>query len=228
MIKFHLHRWVTIIVILVFTSGCASFRSQVISETDKSSATNYNSPPVSALFIFRHSKQVDGLDAIPKLANKRQILSGFDEIFSDALQEFSNLKSYATYTEFSSDVNEPKRRALKDSLKTTHDYIVQIRFMRETSFARNFLGSLVSTFSATLIPIPYKQSFRMETRVYDRSESLIAEFSHSAAVNKWVSAPLIVIYPFHTEKRKIEEMYVEFLHDLFRQVESGKLFAGGK
>ena len=30
---------------------------------------------------------------------------------------------------------------------------------------------------------------------------------------------LIFVYPFHPEQRKKEELYVEFLHDIFKQIE---------
>ena len=92
--------------------GCAAFRSDISGGTEDNLGRNYGAEPVKVLFIFSHSRFRKGLDAIPKLITKRQILSGFDDIFYDALQELSNIGSYATFTEFSADVNDPARRAL--------------------------------------------------------------------------------------------------------------------
>jgi len=68
-----------------FSLGCAAFRSEISGGAKDALVKNYGEKPVSVLFIFSHSRFRKGLDAIPKLNTKRQILSGFDDIFYDAL-----------------------------------------------------------------------------------------------------------------------------------------------
>jgi len=217
---------ITVCLIAFLLSGCATFRSDVVGGMDEEMEKNYDLPRVSALFIFSHGKQIKGLDVIPKLETKNQILSGFDDIFFDALSEFSNLGSYSTFTEYAADVNDPDRRAYKDSLEASHDYVISMRFRRETSFSKLFLGSLASTLSLTVVPIPYTRSFSLETQVFERGGGLVSEYRHDASVTRWVQTMLVFIYPFHTEKRKVEEIYVDILHSVFRQIESERILSG--
>ena len=160
---------------------------------------------------------------IPKLDKKHQIIGGFDDFFQDALNEFSNVKNYSTFTEYASDVNEPERRAEKDRLMLTHDYVVKIKIMREKSFSKHFLGSIVSSLSFTLFPIPYTNSYSVDLNILNSKGHLIKNYSRKTTLTKWVQTFLIFIYPFHPEKRKKEEIYVEFLHDIFRQIETEKV-----
>ena len=104
-----------------------------------------------------------------------------------------------------------------------HNYVIKMKFAKETSFVRNFLGNLLSTVSLTVVSVPYTQSHSLDTNVFNQSGILAAQFRHHASVSKWVEAVLIFIYPFHTEKRKTEEIYVEMLHDVFRQIDSQKI-----
>lgn len=213
-----------IILLAVFLiSGCASFRSGIQGKYEEKSQKNLGAEKVSVLFVFDHYHQAKGYDAIPKLENKHQILSDFDDLFIDALNELSNVRKYNTYTEYSSDVADSKRRAEKDSLITVHDYIVRIKIMRENSFAQYFLGSLFSSVSATALPIPYKKNYSITVSVYNSKDILIKTYTRKATLTKWVQAGLIFIYPFHTEKRKAEEIYILFLHDVFRQIETEKV-----
>ncbi len=53
--------------ILTFILGCAAFRSEIKGGTTEERVENFGAKPVSVLFVFSHSKQVHGLDAIPKL-----------------------------------------------------------------------------------------------------------------------------------------------------------------
>ena len=141
------------LIIMIFT-GCASFRSGIQGKYEGTTEKNYGADKVSLLFIFDHYKQIKGWDAIPKLESKRQIISDFDDLFIDAMSELSNVGKYNTFTEYSSDMSDPERRALKDSMLTVHDYIIRIKFMRVNSFAQYFLGSLFSSVSATIVPMP--------------------------------------------------------------------------
>jgi len=87
-------------------------------------------------------------------------------------------------------------------LISTHDYTIKMRFKKETSFVKNFLGNLLSTVTLTLVPAPYTQSHSLETKVFNYNGEIVAQYNHRASVTKWVEALLIVIYPFHTEEAK--------------------------
>jgi len=207
---------------LIFTLvGCATLKSEIKGRFDSPSEKNYGADGVSVFFIFSHYRQAKGYDAIPKLGTPR--IGGFDDLFQDALHEFSNIKKFSTFTEYASDVNEPERRAKKDSLMLEHDFVMKIKFMREKSFAKNFLGTLVSTVSLTLFPIPYKHSYSVNLEIFDAKGHLIKSYTRNASLTKWVQTFLIFIHPFHPERRKKEEIYVEFLHDIFKQIETEKV-----
>lgn len=214
------------ILVLFFTFsfvGCATFKSELKGKFDATAEKNYGADGVSVFFIMSHTSQTIGYDAIPKLDKKHQIIGGFDDFFQDALNEFSNVKNYSTFTEYASDVNEPERRAEKDRLMLTHDYVVKIKIMREKSFSKHFLGSIVSSLSFTLFPIPYTNSYSVDLNILNSKGHLIKNYSRKTTLTKWVQTFLIFIYPFHPEKRKKEEIYVEFLHDIFRQIETEKV-----
>jgi len=202
---------------------CATFKSEIKGKFSSTGIKNYGADGVSVLFIFSHLRQTKGYDAIPKLDNKRQRIGGFDDFFQDALNEISNINKYSTFTEYASDVNEPERRAIKDSLISTHAYIMKIKFMREKSFTKHFLGKIVSSISLTLLPIPYTYSYSVDLDLFNSQGHLIKSYSRKASLTKWVQTMLIFIYPFHPEKRKKEEIYVDFLHDIFKQIESEKV-----
>ena len=209
----------TLVLVAGLLTGCATFRSELGHRYEGETRRN-DSKPVSVCFVFSHVYQMVGFDAIPKLENKRQRLMGFDDIFLDAQRELTNLGKYATFTDEASDVNDPVRRALKDSLMSVHDYTVKIRIEAKKKFTNYFLGSLASTVTATVAPVPYVQYYTLTADVFDRDRKLIASYHRRANLTKWVEALLIVIYPFHPEARKREEIYMDFLHDLFRQIES--------
>jgi hypothetical protein len=181
---------------------------------------------VSVLFQFSHVRQTLGYDAVPKLEDKYRILSGFDDIFMDALREFSNIDRYATFTEYASDVNDPARRARRDTLIASSDYMIDIRIKMEKRFSGYFLKTLASTVTLTLLPMPYTQSYTAEARIYDRERKLVGTFTRGEKLTRWVQPLLIFLYPFHPQERKREEIYLQFLHDIFRQIESEKLLAG--
>lgn len=215
----------TVIVILsllasLLISSCAASRSDLKMAYSGEVNRNPNPAPVSVLFIFSHLRQMEGLDAIPKLENKYQRLNGFDDIFLEAQREFSNLGKYATYVEESSDVNDPAKRAMRDSLMKSMDYTVKMRIEAKKKFTNYFLGGLFSTASCTLIPIAYTQHFTVITEVLNQKNELLAEYERQASVSNWSQLFLIFVYPFHPENRKIEEVYMDFLRDTFRQIES--------
>ncbi len=218
---------ITLLIVLalfvLMTTGCATFKSDMIGKYAKPSEKNYRADQASLLLIFSHYRQTKGWDAIPKLDNERQRIRGFDDFLVDALNEFSNIKKYSTFTEYASDVNKPERRAQKDSLIKKHDYILKIKFMREKSFAKHILGTILSSISLTLIPVPYSWSYAIEADLYNSKGTLLKSYTRKASLIKWVQTLMIFVYPFHPEQRKKEELYVEFLHDIFRQIENEKM-----
>jgi len=109
---------------------------------------------------------------------------------------------------------------LKDSLKNQFDYTIKVRIVSEKYFSGFFLGTLFSTVSVSLLPIPFKQYYRMETEIVARDGKLVGSYKRNAYLTKWVEAFLIFIYPFHPENRIKEEIYVSMLHDTFKQIES--------
>ncbi len=212
-----------VIIIALSITGCSAFRSDIKGKFGKEASKNYGAENVSVLFVFRHVRQTLGYDAIPKLENQRQRLDGFDDIFQDALREINNINEYATFTDYASDVNKPERRAVKDTLVANHDYVMYITFSKEKSFAKHFLGTLLSSVTATLMPLPYSRTFTVKADVFNSKNMLVKSYDRKASLSKWVQTFLIFLYPFHPEKRKTEEIYVGFLHDIFRQIETEKI-----
>ncbi len=215
--------FMSLTIVLLFIAGCATFRSDIEGCSQLEMKKTIGADPADVLFMSRHLTQTRGLDAIPKLQRHHQILQGFDDILLDASKELSNLNRYAAYTEFSSDMSDPKRIALKDSLMRSYEYRIVIEFRRENSFSKYFLGTMGSVLSLTLIPIPYTQEYYLNVDVYGDGGRLKKTYTRSAQTTKWVEALLLPIYPFHTEKRKTEEIYVAVLHDVFREIEKDQI-----
>ena len=212
---------------IMLVAGCATFHSEIEGFSGFESKKTPGLEPVDVLFVSRHLQQTKGLDAIPKLQDRWKIMDGYNDILIDATREFSNLRRYAAFTEFSSDMSDPERIALKDSLMANYEMRIVMEFRKERSFARYFLGTIGSVVTLTLLPIPYSQDYYLNVDVYDENDRLRTSYTRSARTNKWVEALLLPIYPFHTEKRKTEELYVAFLHDVFRQIEhEGALVPG--
>ncbi|MDP8238864.1 MAG: hypothetical protein P9X24_07230 [Candidatus Hatepunaea meridiana] len=214
---------ISILLTTLLCSGCATFRSGIKGEFSESGKKNYGAEKVSVLFVFSHYEQAKGYDAIPKLESKRQIINDFDDFFFDALNELSNVGRYTTFTEYASDVGNPKRRAEKDSLITTSDFVIRMKFTKENSFTKHFLGTLFSTMSATLLPIPYTRNYSITVNVFNNNDVLIKRYVRQSSLTKWVQTFLIFIYPFHTERRKEEEIYIGFMHDIFKQIETERV-----
>ena len=208
--------------ILLLATSCATFKSDMKGRFESSSEKNYKADRVSLLLIFSHYRQTKGWDAIPKLDNKHQRIRGFDDFLTDALNEFSNIQKYSTFTEYASDVNEPQRRARKDSLMKKHDFVLKIKFNREKSFSKNFLGTFFTSITLTTLPVPYTNSYSVNADLFNSDGQLLKSYSRQASLTEWVQTLLIFAYPFHPEQRKKEELYVEFLHDIFKQIESEK------
>ncbi|NQV13815.1 hypothetical protein HQ531_00045 [bacterium] len=213
----------SVLCILFLIMSCATFRSDIEGSSGLEAKKTLGADPVDVLFVSKHLEQTRGLDAIPKLQNQYQILRGFDDILLDASNELSNLNRFAAFTEFSSDMSDPKRLALKDSLMENYELRVVMEFRKEKSFSNYFLGTIGSVFTLTILPIPYTQEYFLNVEVYDNQGRLTKTYARSASTTKWVEALLLPVYPFHTEKKKTEEIYVSFLHDVFRQIDADQV-----
>ena len=224
--NFHRSNIILAALMMMTLMGCAAFRSDLNGAYQGKVERNLNSRPASALFVFTHVRQTLGYDALPKIVGKTSMIRSFDDVFSNALNEFGNLGKYATFTEEASDVNRPERRATRDSLKTQYDYTVKIRIVEEKRFAATFFAGLTSTVSATLIPVPYRQSYRMETEVFSKEGKPVASYHRQVYLSKWVEMFLLFVYPFYPEDRKREEVFMAMLHDTFRQMDSEKVLQG--
>ncbi len=208
-----------LILILIMLSGCATIKTEMSGASGLEPGKHPGADPVDVLFVNRHLEQTLGLDAVPKLQNSWQIMDGYDDILLDATREFSNLRTYAAFTEFASDMADPERIKLRDSLMAGYEWRIIMEWRNEKSFARYFLGVIGSVLSAALVPVPYTHVYTLNVDVYDGTDRLVRNFQRSARTTKWVEFFLFPIYPFHTEKRKTEELYVLFLHDVFRQID---------
>jgi len=216
-----------ILGIITMISSCATSKTEIQWASGLSADKILGAEPVDVLFVSRHLVQTRGLDAVPKLQNRYRILDGYDDILLDATNEFSNLNRFAAFTEFASDMSDPERLALKDSLMANYELRISMQFRKEKSFSKYFLGTLGSVLSLTLIPIPYTQEYYLDVEVFDGEGKLIKTYARSANTNKWVEAFLLPLYPFHTEIRKTEEIYVGFLHDVFREIDADKILRTG-
>jgi len=218
---------ILILGIITMISSCATSKTEIQGASGLSADKILGAEPVDVLFVSRHLVQTRGLDAVPKLQNRYRILDGYDDILLDATNEFSNLNRFAAFTEFASDMSDPERLALKDSLVANYELRISMQFRKEKSFSKYFLGTLGSVLTLTLFPIPYTQEYYLDVEVFDGEGKLIKTYARSANTNKWVEAFLLPLYPFHTEIRKTEEIYVDFLHDVFREIDADKILRTG-
>ncbi|MGW8267027.1 MAG: hypothetical protein ACWGSQ_11715 [Longimicrobiales bacterium] len=222
-----------LVVLAALLSGCAASRSSLggafQGAPPRPPTPGEASKPVSVAFIFTHVHQNRGWDAIPKLHHQDRYANGFYDFFGNALPILSNIGSYTTFTDQAEDVTDPRRRAERDSLaRGSHDFTVSMRFTRETSFPRQVLGTIASTLTLTVVPVPYKRHYSLTVEVTDRSGDLLKRYERTATVTRWVEALLIFAYPFHPESRKTDELYLDFLRDVFREMEAdGILVPGG-
>lgn len=209
-----------LIWLFVVLTGCATFKSPINGNFESKALQNTDAEIVSVLFIISHYEQTVGIDAIPKLTSPPR---NFNDIFSDALTEISNIEKYNSLTIEAKDVNNIEKSENLMRAKKENDYFVEINFKREKSFVKFFFGEIVSSISATIIPVRYKYKYLAEVNVYNHNQKLISTYSRNADLNKWVQAFMVFLYPFHPEKREKEELYVEYLHDIFKQIETEKI-----
>ena len=208
---------------LVLFVGCATFRSDLHGAYKGSVDKNPSSKPVSVLFHFTLVEQEMGYDAIPKVVGKMSMIRSFDDVFHDASRELTNLGKYTTFTEEASDVNHPERRATRDSLIGLYDYTMRIRFVKEKRFIPQFFAGFAMTITATIVPVPFHQWYRMESDVYARDGKLVGTYKREVNLAKWVELFLVFAYPFYPEDRKREEAMLIMFHDTFKQIDVEKV-----
>lgn len=205
---------------IILIAGCATFSPPINGMYGKEKVRNLNAEKVDILFIFEHYEQTTGIDAVPKLTRPPR---NFNDIFGNALSEISNIEKYNSITINADDINDIRKRENILRLKKESEYIIEMNFKKEKSFVKFFFGVIVSSFSATIIPIRYKNKYEVEVKVYDNKEQLIKTYMRDSELDKWVQTFMVFFYPFMHEKRKKEELYVECLHDIFSQIETEKI-----
>ncbi len=218
----NLIRLLLILMTIILTS-CATIRSEIKGKYEGKEIGKNTEKPVKVLFLFTHVSQTKGFDTVPKIDKKYNLIRGFNDIFSDALREINNISQYDMFTDDPDDVNDPKRRKIRDSLMMNNDYSIHIRIEKSKVFSHQFFATLVATSSATLIPVPYKTYYHLEVKVYNKDKQLIYTILRDASITKWVQPVLIVFYPFYPEERKKEEIYLNFLHDTFKEIENSRI-----
>lgn len=213
----------------LFLSGCAATRSEIKGSYALAGEKNIGAEPVSVFFLFKHFTQEKGFDAIPKLKYSDTMKvnnvqeNSFDNILRDSLNELSNISKYETFTEVANDVNVPERRDKLKDLRTSHNFTIEIQILEESSFKQQAFSALISTISATLIPMPYTWDYTMTAYLYDQKSKLLRSYERKASLDNWVEFFLMFAYPFYPLEGKREEIYSGFLHDLFKQIESEKI-----
>ena len=208
------------VTFFLFLSGCAASRSELKMAYAGEVKRNAETAHVSVLFIFSHIKQMEGWDAIPKIESKYERLRSFDDIFLESKNELSNLGRYSTYLEEASDISDLKKRDMRDSLMKVMDYTVKFRIETKSSFAKYFFSGFISSVTLSLVPASYTKHYTVKAEVLNRNNELLSSYERKADVSNWYQMFLMFAYPFHPEIRKVEEVHLDFLKDIFRQMES--------
>ena len=204
------------IFVTIIFNGCISFRSDIEGAYKGSAVKKSDAAPVTVYFYFSHLVQEKGFDVVPKIIQPRR---GFRDIFGESMKEISNIQSFTTFTDNENDVDDVPRRRTRDSLKTATDFTIHITFKRENSFAKHFLADLLSYGTATLIPAGFSWEYIVTAEVSNASGKQLAAYTRSASLSKWQHFLFLFVYPFYPAEVKIEEIYLESLRDIFKQIE---------
>jgi hypothetical protein len=217
MIKKILNNFILTGSLTLFIS-CAAFRSDIAGLYSEQ-LTFVKKSPVKILFDFYYYTQEMGFDAIPKLNNYPGIRD-FDDIFKESIKELSNIAEYETFTNSANDIDFPERRQEKITKIKNSDYIIRLEIYKKNSFTKHFFGYLVTLSFLDLVPVAYSWDYTVNITIMKTDENVVGKYSRSASVSNWNQVFLIVLYPFHPEERKTEEIYLESLTNLFRQIEN--------
>jgi hypothetical protein len=69
------------------------------------------------------------------------------------------------------------------------------------------------------LPVPYTTRYSIEVEVM-RGDSQVASYRRSSSKTMWVQALLLFIQPFHNDTIVTERIYIDLLHDVFREMEA--------
>lgn len=223
MSRSRLSRFLILIVLPLLISGCMSFRSDIHGSFKQESVTLSAREPVTVFFYFSHLEQSKGFDVVPKIIMPRR---GFKDILQESMKQISNVKSFATFTDAYDDIDNVNRRRMRDSLKEANDYTIHIVMRRENSFAKHFLADLFAWSTLSVLPMAYSWEYIFTAQVTDRKGVKIKQYQRTSELETWTQALLIFFYPFNPPEVKIEEIYLESLKDIFREIEADGVLAG--
>jgi hypothetical protein len=201
----------------LFFYSCMSFRSEMEGTNSSESSKNIQLAPATVFFYFTHLEQEKGFDVVPKIVPPRR---GFRDIFGESMKLLSNVKSFATYTDNDNDIDNVERRKLRDSLKSFSDVTIHITFKRENSFAKHVLASIFSYGSAALFPMGYSWEYIVTADVVTSSGKIVKSYSRTSVLTTWYHAIFLFVYPFLPSEVKIEEIYLESMQSIFKQIEA--------
>jgi len=193
-----------------------SFRSDIDGLYVPASTTLQKLEPVSVFFRITHLEQEVGYDVVPKIIRPAR---GFRDIFGESMNQLSNVRSFATFTDSDNDIDDVGRRAMRDSLRSANDVTIHLTIKRENSFAKHTLAMLVSYGTASIVPMGYSWDYIITADVYNSSGSKIRSYSRRSSLSTWYQAALVLVYPFFPSEMKIEEIYLESMENIFRQME---------
>jgi len=161
-------------------------------------------------------EQEKGYDAVPKIIFPD---NSFRDIFAEAMKEITNIKSFATFTDYAEDINDVHRRRTRDSLKSANDFTVHVSIKKENAFSKRFLADLFSYSSATVIPVGYTWDYIITADVLNSEGKLLKSYTRSASLETWTNILLVFVYPFYASHGVTEEIYFESLRDILRQID---------
>jgi len=206
-----------LIFLTLFFNGCISSRSDIAGAYNGTSAKTAELTPVTVYFYFSHLVQEKGFDVVPKIVQPRR---GFRDIFGESMKEISNVKSFTTFTDNENDIDDVPRRRTRDSLKEATDFTIHITFKKENSFVKHFFANLLSYSTATIFPVGYSWDYLVNAEVSNPAGKRLASYSRSASLSTWQNFLFLFVYPFYPSEVKIEEIYLESLKDIFKQIEA--------
>jgi hypothetical protein len=222
--------------------GCASFRSEMTGAYTPPSTGRPDAPlpAVNLFFWVRHLDQAHGLDAVPKLPDTAPenelddpsemrifspVLEDFEDLFDNAVTEIRNVDELVVFTETSQDPYLPERMEHAEKLRDEADFAVEMTFFKETWFVPQVVAGTVSLVTLTVIPVWFTERHTLTVEVSDRQGRTLGRYERSAELKDWVELFLVFVFPFHPRERKLEEIYVEMMQDVFRQIDAEGVLA---
>ena len=97
--------------------------------------------------------------------------------------------------------------------------MVRVEILEEYSFVRQFFGRVLTFVSVTAVPVPYTTRYSIDVRVTQGPRE-VATYHRSNAKTLWVQALLLFVQPFRNDAIVKERIYIDLLHDVFREMEA--------